>query len=325
MRRASNFRFPPKQKEVMQKAGRLEWITVVCLLSVITVMYLTMGNSQAMKAAWFEDLLSLVPPLAFLISNKFADRQANEDFPYGYHRAINVGLLIGSVAILVMGGYIIFDSIVSLANADHPTIGGRTVFGYHIWSGWLMIPALLWGIIPLIVLGRLKIPLASELHDKQLYVDAAMNKADWLTGVAAIIGVLGIGFGLWWLDSVAAIIIGIDVFYDGIKNTSGAFADMMDSTPSSPDRKSVDPIVREAQEYLRNLDWVVDAEVRMREEGHVFFGEGYIVPRDGMDVNKFAEAQKDVTSLSWKLHEFVIVPVLELPQHLRAADPPLPD
>ena len=28
-------------------------------------------------------------------------------------------------------------------------------------------------------------------------------------------------------------------------------------------------------------DWVQVAEVRLREDGHVFFGEAYIVPRGG--------------------------------------------
>ena len=40
-----------------------------------------------------------------------------------------------------------------------------------------------------------------------LYADAKMNKADWLTATAAMVGVVGIGVGLWWVDAVAAIAI----------------------------------------------------------------------------------------------------------------------
>ena len=40
------------------------------------------------------------------------------------------------------------------------------------------------------ILGRMKLRLAHELHDKALYTDADMNKADWETAGAACIGIL---------------------------------------------------------------------------------------------------------------------------------------
>ena len=39
-----------------------------------------------------------------------------------------------------------------------------------------MIPALVYSAIPAVIIGRLKLPLARELHDKVLYADAQMNK-----------------------------------------------------------------------------------------------------------------------------------------------------
>ena len=27
-----------------------------------------------------------------------------------------------------------------------------------------------------------------------------MQKADWMTGVAGIVGIIGVGFGFWWAD-----------------------------------------------------------------------------------------------------------------------------
>ena len=60
-------------------------------------------------------------------------------------------------------------------------------------------------------LGRAKMKLAQKLHDKVLYADADMNKADWMTAVAAMVGVAGIGIGLWWADSVAALVISASI------------------------------------------------------------------------------------------------------------------
>jgi hypothetical protein len=62
MKASPAFEFPPAQEQALRKARRLEWVTIAYLLSVGTVMYLVLGSSQAMKTAWLEDLLSLIPP-----------------------------------------------------------------------------------------------------------------------------------------------------------------------------------------------------------------------------------------------------------------------
>ncbi len=59
-----------------------------------------------------------------------------------------------------------------------------------------MIGALVYSIFPPLALGRVKTPLARELHDKVLHVSAMLDKGDWLSGIAAVLGILGIGFGL---------------------------------------------------------------------------------------------------------------------------------
>jgi hypothetical protein len=56
---------PPDKHQLLKKAVRLEWLTIAYLLSAIVALYLTLGSSQAMKAAWAEDILSLLPPVAF--------------------------------------------------------------------------------------------------------------------------------------------------------------------------------------------------------------------------------------------------------------------
>ena len=78
-------------------------------------------------------------------------------------------------------------------------------------------------------LGRAKLKLSETLHDKVLYADADMNKADWTTGVAAIAGIVGIGIGWWWADSVAALLISLSIVRDGLRNLKGAVAALMDT------------------------------------------------------------------------------------------------
>ena len=51
---------PPDKHEKLVKAVRLEWLSIGYLLSAIVLLYFTLGSSQAMKAAWVEDILNRV-------------------------------------------------------------------------------------------------------------------------------------------------------------------------------------------------------------------------------------------------------------------------
>src|ERR671920_1102628 len=129
-----------------------------------------------------------------------------------------------------------------------------------------------------------KIPLAEELHNKVLYADAKMNKANWLTAGAAMVGVVGIGFGLWWADAAAAAIISLDITKDGVSNLRRAVVDLMDQTPTTIDEDDADPLRVRLAEMLQDLDWVEDIDLRLREEGQVYFGEALVVPSDSTNI-----------------------------------------
>ena len=305
---------PPDKHAKLVKAMRLEWLSIVYLRSAIVLLYFTLGSSQAMKAAWVEDILGLTPPIAFLVASRVRRRHPNDKFPYGYHRATSIAYLCASVALLALGAFILYDSVSKLLKFEHPPIDLVKPFGDQpIWLGWLMLGALAYSAVPQVVLGRLKLPLAKELHDKVLFADAEMNRADWMTAGAAMLGVVGIGLGVWWADSVAASIISIDIVRDGYENLQVAVDDLMDKEPTVVDHSRADPLPLWIKNELRIMDWVEDAEVRLREQGHVFIGEAFVVPVDDQDlVARIERANRHLLALDWRLHELVITPVSEI-------------
>lgn len=311
MKLKDSYELPPDKQPVHARAVRLEWITIAYMTTAIVLLALTLGQSQAMKAAWIEDILALAPPIAFLVASRYRERPPNERFPYGYHRSMSIAFLAAAISLLTLGAFILFDSILRLARFEHPPLGLVELFGQQIWVGWLMIGALLYSGIPPVFLGRMKEKVAGELHDKVLYADAEMNRADWMTAGAAILGIIGIGAGLWWADSVAAIVISLDIVRDGLRNVSNAVKDLMDERPTTYDDRAPHPLPDQVLEQVRVMDWVDDAVVRMREEGHVFAGEVLVVPRNGVvdlprRVEQVTERLKD---LDWRLHDLVVVPV----------------
>ena len=75
-----------------------------------------------------------------------------------------------------MGLYLIYDSGTKLIAMEHPTLGPIQLFGHTIWIGWLMIAALAYSIVPPVILGRLKQPVARRLKDKVLHTDAQCRR-----------------------------------------------------------------------------------------------------------------------------------------------------
>jgi len=306
---------PEEQKEALRKAVKFEWITIGFLAASTVLVFAVLGNSQAMKAAWVEDVLSFLPPISFLVAAQVIRKKPNEEHPYGFHRAVGIAHVVAAVALTVMGAYLIVDSGIGLLSAEHPTIGGFDFFGQTIWLGWMMIGAMILTAVPPVFLGLVKMKLAEKLHDKVLYADADMNKADWMTAAAAAVGVAGIGFGLWWADYAAALVISFSILRDGVRNTRAAISALMDKRARTYDDAEPHPLGHRLDEYLCSLDWTETAQSRIRDEGHVFHVESFVVPAKGRmpSLEQLEAAQEACIDMDWKVQDMVIIPVAELP------------
>ena len=316
MRYPGALELPDRLVPLFRKAKKLEWITVGYLLSVVVLMFLVMGTSQAMKSAWLEDMLSLFPAISFLVASAVYSKAPNRDFPYGYHRAFGIAFLAGSVALFGMGFFLALDSLSVLLHAEHPTIGSMFIFGTQVWMGWVMIAVLLYSAIPAMILGIKKLPLAKKLHNKILYTDADAQKADYQTAFAAIAGIVGIGFGLWWADAAAALFISFSVLWDGYTNLKNAIRDLADRRPIHVHHESPDELVSEIGAFVASFEWVVEARPRLREHGQVLMGEVFVVVREGEEVpRRIEEGMQQIKGYHWRAYDIVVVPVLSLPDH----------
>ncbi|RPI43865.1 MAG: cation transporter [Bacteroidetes bacterium] len=312
---ASPVELPGEIQEQEKKAHRLEVITVIYLFTVIILMYLTLSSSQAMKAAWLEDLLSILPSVTFLVASRIHNKKPTFMFPGGFHRVFRIGFAIGAIALLAMGIYIVIDSVLALVKAEHPTIPHQQVFGYQVWFGWIMILALLYSFVPAMILGIKKMPLSKILHNKLLNVDADTQKADWLTALAAITGIILVGFGLWWADAAAAILISVLILRDGVNMISNAIGDLMGKIPTTVEGE-IDPVNMTVIDFFMKQEWVKDVRIRLREEGQVFSGEVFVIPyREENIMTNIENAVAQVKKLDWKIHEITVQPVKAFHSH----------
>ncbi|WP_375195696.1 cation transporter [Sphingobium sp.] len=263
---------PRELERPMRQAIRLEYWNIFWTITVIGAMGLVLGRSETMKTAWIEDSLGLVPPIMFLIAAHMERRLSrSERFPFGFERVNGLGFFVAAVALTAVGALLLCNALTALWAAEHATVGSVLLFGQEIWLGWLMLAAQLYSLVPPMIIGRRELPLAEKLNDKLLHTDALMNKANWLTGAAGLAGVIGLGLGWWWADSVAAAIISIDVLNDGIKALRSSTAELVDGAPRALSSADLSEDAQQVgKKLLQNFP---GATVRLRETGRLIRAE----------------------------------------------------
>lgn len=295
---------PKKVQEDLRKARRLEWWTLAWMSSVVIVMWLVMGSSQAMKTALVEDILSLVPAIVFLVALKFEQHSSTAAFPFGFNRVQSLSSLIAAVALCGVGAILIFDSATSLFLQEHPTMLPVRILGHDIWQGWIMIAGLAYSVVPPVILGFMKQPIARRLQDEVLDTDAMMQKADWMTGLAGIVGILGTGFGFWWMDAAAGAFISVSILKDGITSLRVATAELVDGTPRRLGR--VELAKDSLKLHARLSELYPDARVRLRATGRYIHAEVCgALPRR---VPSREEIWRGDPDRSWRLAQVSFVP-----------------
>ena len=313
----------PDAERQLRAGQRLAWLSIAYICSTVALLFMVMGGSQAMKTEFVEDALSFLPPAFFLISDKISRREPNRRFPFGYERVVSAAYVGSAVALLAVGLLLLFDGGMKLAMAEHPTIGGFPIFGHVVWTGWLAIPVLLWCAIPAHFLGRAKRKAAGILYDKTLASDAAMNEANWQSAGAAILGIVGVAFGLWWADSLAAVLISLEIIRSGWHELRTAVGDVTDRSPKTVDEKEDDPIGERITGFLQKQPWVKDVVVRVRERGRELTADAHIVPTtDRISVAEVSRTGELACKIDPRLTEVTIAPVEELPNEVLRARAP---
>ncbi|WP_449281288.1 cation transporter [Leucobacter sp.] len=316
-RQSDREHLPEEQREALRRAVRWQLFTIGYTVCTIVIVAFVLGNSQAMKTAWIEDMLSLLPQLAFFVALLLVRRKPSAKHPYGWHRVMGIGHLVAGVALLAVGTHLAIEAVTGLVAADHPTIGTVRVLGHTVWLGWIMIGVMAVIVVgPVLLYGPAKSRIAPVLHNKLLYADADMAKADWQTNAASIVGVLGVGLGLWWLDGAAALFISLGIVWDGLRNTGAAVSDLMDQRARTVDGAEPHPLGKKIVEYLRAQEWVADAAVRIRDEGQVLHVEAFVQPYDdSVPLEALGAVAEGIEGIDWKIHDVVVVPSDPLPEY----------
>jgi cation diffusion facilitator family transporter len=233
-----------------EQGARLSMVVYI----ILSFAKLFIGNtfgSASLSADGLNNFTDVISSVAILIGLRIARRPADEDHPYGHWKAETIASLSTSFIMLVVGLQVLFSSASKLTageTAAPDVVTGVTAF----FAGIIMMAVYVYN-------NRL----ANRINSSGLSAGAKDNLSDALTSFAAAIAIFGSIIGVYWLDGVMAVIVGIiiiktaiDIFRESAFSLSDGFethnlAEYREAILSIPDVEQVATIM--ARSYGANV------------------------------------------------------------------------
>ena len=199
-----------KDLQLAEQGARISMVAYVTL----SFAKLFIGNafgSASLSADGLNNFTDVISTVAVMIGLRIARRPADEDHPYGHWKAETIASLSTSFIMLLVGLQVLFSSFSKLTGGEFTTpdvVSGVTA----LIAGFIMIGVYIFN-------NRL----ANRINSIGLAASAKDNLSDALTSFAAAIAIFGSIFGLYWLDGVMAVIVGVVIFRESAFSLSDGF------------------------------------------------------------------------------------------------------
>ncbi|MDP4098064.1 cation diffusion facilitator family transporter [Paenibacillus sp. P96] len=189
----------PDVYEEIRKGEKGAWISIVTYL-VLSAFKIICGYllfSSALLADGFNNLTDIMASVAVLIGLRISQKPPDSDHAYGHFRAETVAALVASFIMAAVGLQVLIEAVRSIfeGNKQEPHVMGVAV---AVISAVVML-----GVY------QYNRRLAREINNQALMAAAKDNLSDAMVSIGAAIGIIGSQFGLPWLDTVAAILVGL--------------------------------------------------------------------------------------------------------------------
>lgn len=233
-------------------------ITLKVIGSIIT-------GSIGIRADAIHSSIDFIGAFVGFIAIKLAGKPADEDHPYGHHKAENIAGLVIAGLIYFAAGSIIYEAVRRL-------IEGGTVEMLAVGI-WVTVGAILINITVswwALRIAKINDSVALEATGKDLY-------ADMLSSVAVLIGLLLVQFtGITMLDPIVAILVGLLIGRTAYLTMMKSLGELMDKRLPAEEENIIRACITE------HIDRVVDVhQLRTHKAGGQRFVDLHLVmPRD---------------------------------------------
>ncbi|PSP42869.1 cation transporter [Halobacteriales archaeon QH_2_66_30] len=142
------------------------------------------------------------------------------EHPHGHERIEPFISLLVAVGIFLAGGAVLWQALTTLQSGS-----------VEITRGPIAVGVLAVASVVKFGLYRYCLSVADAQRSPALRATAVDNRNDILASTAALVGVLGAGFGVPLLDPLAAVVVGIAILYTGVEVTRDNLAYLVGAAP----------------------------------------------------------------------------------------------
>jgi len=214
-------------------------IIINTLLAILKVLFGIVGSSPALFADGIHSFSDLLSDIVVLIAAKYASKDEDESHPYGHERLETLATIILSAVLIGIGVMIVYQAIAGL-------------FAYTIYTpDNITIYVAIFSILANEFIFRYTINTANKIDSDLLRANAWHSRSDMWSSVIVLIGLIATIQGVFWMDAVAATIVGYMITKMGIKWGYRSIEELVD--------KGVDlDVANQIKEIIANTEGVID-------------------------------------------------------------------
>ena len=242
------------------------------LLSVIKVSLGIIGQSGALIADGIHSFSDLLTDWVTWYAAKLSGEAPDANHPYGHERFETVATLGLSIFLAIVGTIIIFDGFGRFSNA--------TALKHENW----LIAAAVLSILSKEALYWYTVKVAKNIKSGLLKANAWHHRTDAISSIVVVVGIIGAANGNFFLDSVAAIIVGIMIIYIGWQLGFEATKELVDTSIDPEDIKNLHKALADVKGVnrvhtlrTRKVGHKKSADVHIQVNPFLSVSEGHII------------------------------------------------
>ncbi|MEO1939770.1 cation diffusion facilitator family transporter [Candidatus Thioglobus sp.] len=242
------------------------------LLAILKVIIGVIGNSGALIADGIHSFSDLLSDGVVLYAAKHSSEEADDEHPYGHERFETVATLGLAIVLAIIGIGIVFDAFNRFSN---PT---------ELTHSTLLLSIAALSIFSKEVLYWYTLKVGKQFKSEMLKANAWHHRSDALSSIVVFVGILGSLNGYLYLDSVAAIVVGLMVIYIAWELGIGATKELVDTSIDAEQveqlRNSIGQIsgVNNVHSLrTRKIGHAISADVHVQVDPFLSVSEGHII------------------------------------------------
>lgn len=246
---------------------RAAWIGLAGMMAtaILQMAIVAISGSIALLADTVHNLGHAVTTIPLVIAFRLGRKAATSRYPYGYRRAEDLAGVLIALVIAASVVLIVWESVDALIN-PHP-----------LTNLWWVFAAGLVGFLGNEIVAVYRIRTGRRIGSAALIAEGQHARADGLTSIAVVVGVVGVWLGFERADAIIGLIIGVVVFGILVSTMRTVFRRLMDG---------VEPGVVEKMTVTASaVDGVLAVDrIRVRWSGHRLEADADLGVQGGLSI-----------------------------------------